>query len=113
MAAVSPEALNGRIAVELASAGLLPEKVKRAVAIVSGDVEAGEAPSDEDLSDLIEELRDSEPGWFRGSDGDEEKPKGGVHGARRPPKTRTPDPAVRGKEIFDARSARKEFKLPV
>jgi hypothetical protein len=109
----SPEALAGRIAVELASAGLNPEKVKRATRIVQGDIDAGESPSDDDLADLIDDLRSSEPGWFRVSDDDDSGQRRGVPGPKRSGNRRVPDPSTRGSEIFRDRAARtREFKLP-
>lgn len=121
-AAVGPDPsvvaeLRSDVAIELASAGIRPEKVKRATKIVMDDLDPADNPSMDEIADVIDELRDEETGWFTsGSSNDGAGSASSGRGIpdpdRRGTRRKTSD-TPRAAEIFEARKDRhRSFEMP-
>ena len=106
--------LGATVAIELAASGISKEKVKRAHKIVMSDLDPGDSPSADDVSDIIDTLRDEEPGWFAASSEDDSEKPSGIPDPGRPGARPRIDPATRGVQIYEERkSAQPGFSLPV
>ncbi len=108
--------LRGTVAIELAAAGIKPEKVKRATKIVMDDLDVGDSPSEDEIADVIDELRTEEEGWFASSSNSDDQEAGARRGVPAPDRRGTRRKAsekARSAEIFEARKDRhKRFELP-
>lgn len=109
--------LKATVAVELATAGVDPKKVKRATTIVLNDLDPGDNPSEDDVADVIDTLRDEEPDWFNdgSSDDSDLRPRSGVPDPGRPGSKPMPDATTRGSQIYEDRKGKgaQGFKLPI
>jgi len=113
---VAEAKLTATVAVELAAAGIDPGKVKRASQVLLSDLDPGDNPSEDDVADLIDTLRDEEPGWFAISskDDQDDQPARGVPDPGRAGARKTPDPSLRGNQIYQERQkGNKGFELPI
>jgi len=109
--------LRGSVAVELASSGIRPEKVKRATKIVMDDLDPADNPSSDDIADVIDALRDEEAGWFvSGSSNDDAGVASSGRGVPNPDRRgtrRKTSEVPRSTEIFESRKDRhRRFELP-
>lgn len=109
--------LRSDVAIELASAGIRPEKVKRATKIVMDDLDPADNPSSDEIADVIDELRDEEAGWFGSSSSNDDAGSGSTNRGipnpdRRGTRRKTSD-TPRAAELFEARKDRhRRFELP-